>query len=89
MTPAEHVAEAGRLIAVARGDFGDRYRDDSTPPLLLAEAQVHATLATVPPSSLAPRQPSTAPPCDEQAVTGEQCLLRANHSGQHVMGVAR
>lgn len=45
MNGPEHYAEAERLIARARSEFDDIYRDDSTPALLLAEAQVHATLA--------------------------------------------
>jgi hypothetical protein len=39
--------EARRLIAVARGDHGERYDDTPAVAHLLAEAQVHATLALV------------------------------------------
>ncbi len=53
MTPAEHYAEAeGLLVAI------DDLQEDvalRVAPLLLAEAQVHATLAAVHPDVLAER----------------------------------
>lgn len=47
MTPAEHYAEAERLLERA----ADALRDGNTAHHTLAAAQVHATLATVPSST--------------------------------------
>ena len=52
MTGPEHFAEAERLIAMARnrpgkGDLYDYYGDEPATTMILADAQVHATLAAV------------------------------------------
>jgi hypothetical protein len=46
MTGSEHYAEAERLVAKARSLGGDTYNSVQVrPQVILAEAQVHATLA--------------------------------------------
>lgn len=45
MNGQEHYVEAERLIQRARGSFGDHYLHNTAVDYLLAEAQVHATLA--------------------------------------------
>lgn len=52
MTPADHYAEADRLLADAKVRLADGLGANS----LLAVAQVHATLATVDPNRVWPRQ---------------------------------
>ena len=88
MTPAEHVAEALRLLRSVVPDQGGPADDDARLGVqnTIAAAQVHATLATVPPSSLTPPAPKPAPiPCDEYATSGERCVRPLFHEGQHDM----